>query len=83
VKAIYNIGLIDYDQKNFKEARDSFNRIVTEYPDSEEAPQSQYYIGLSYELENNKTEAELAFKKFINIYPKHPWIEKVNMKLIK
>ncbi|MFH1287656.1 MAG: tetratricopeptide repeat protein [bacterium] len=81
VKAFYNIGLIDYELKRYSEARDSFSRVVTEYLDSEEAPQAQYYAGLSYEMEDNKIEAERAFRKFINLFPKHPWVEKVKTKL--
>ncbi|MEW6087440.1 MAG: tetratricopeptide repeat protein [bacterium] len=81
VKAIYNMGLIDYDLKKYEEARKNFIRILAEYPDSGDAPQAQYYIGLCYELENNKADAKDAFKKFIELFPKHPWIEKVKMKL--
>ena len=79
--ALFNIGLIDHDLKNYKEARGSFNRIVTEYQDSKEAPQSLYYIGLCFELEGIKTEAVNSYKKFLKLYPKHSWSEKVKAKL--
>ncbi|MDD5772456.1 MAG: tetratricopeptide repeat protein [bacterium] len=83
VKAIYNIGLIDYGLKNYKEARGSFNRVLTEYPDSEEAPQAQYYIGLCYELEGLNTEAIKSYENFLKLYPEHLWAEKVKAKLNK
>lgn len=81
VKAFYNIGRIDYELKKYNEARSNFTRVVAEYPDSEEAAEAQYYIGLSYELEDNKLEAKEAFRKFINLFPEHPWVAKVKIKL--
>lgn len=81
VKALYNIGLIDYELKKYNEARNNFVRVVAEYQNSEEAAEAQYYIGLSYELEDNKEEAKEAFRKFINLFPEHPWVAKVKIKL--
>ena len=51
VKAIYHLGLCDYNLKKYADARVNFAKVVNEYRSSEEAPEAQYYFGLSYELE--------------------------------
>lgn len=81
VKAIYHLGLCDYNLKKYADARVNFSKLVNEYQSSEEAPEAQYYIGLSYELEDNKEQAKASFEKFLTLFPKHPWAEKVKMKL--
>ncbi len=80
VQAIYYSGMSEFNLKKYNEARGYFSRLVIDHKNSKEASEGQYYIGLSYELENNKGQATASFNKFLVLYPKHPWAEKVKEK---
>lgn len=81
VQALYYSGMAEFYLKKYSSAREYFSRLVNDYKNSMEAPEGLYYIGLCYELENNKKQAKITFKKFLNLYPKHPWTEKVKGKI--
>jgi len=58
-----------YDAKNYEEAKREFKKLLSSYPKSAEAAESQYYLALTLEAEGNLYEAFLAFQKVIDKYP--------------
>ena len=83
----YNQAVVDsflHGQKSsadlFRDAQDAsttderiaaYDRVVKEYPQSEQAPQAQFMIGFVYsEEKKDYDKAEAAFKKLLQDYPK-------------
>ena len=58
-----------YGVKNYEEAKREFKKLLKSYPKSAEAAESQYYLGLIEEAQNNLYEAYLAYQKVIDKYP--------------
>lgn len=58
-----------YDTKNYEDAKREFKKLFHSYPKSAEAAESQYYLGLIEEAQNNLYEAFLAYQKVIDKYP--------------
>ncbi len=58
-----------YDIKNYKEAKREFKKLLKSYPKSAEAAESQYYLGLIEEAQDNLYEAYKAYQKVIDKYP--------------
>ncbi|MCX5702763.1 MAG: outer membrane protein assembly factor BamD [Candidatus Omnitrophica bacterium] len=58
-----------YDMKKYEDAKREFDKILKFYPKSLEAAESQYYLGLIEEAEENLYEAYQAYQKTIDKYP--------------
>jgi len=58
-----------YDKKNYKEAKAEFGKLLKQFPKSLEAAESQYYLGLIEEAQDNLYWAYLAYQKIIDKYP--------------
>lgn len=58
-----------YDIKNYAEAKREFKKVLKHYPKSFEASESQYYLGLVEEAQDNLYEAYLTYQKVIDKYP--------------
>ncbi|MBM3246271.1 MAG: outer membrane protein assembly factor BamD [Candidatus Omnitrophica bacterium] len=58
-----------YELKNYPEAKAEFKKVLKYYPKSFEASESQYYLGLIEEEQDNLYEAYLAYQKVIDKYP--------------
>jgi len=58
-----------YDSKNYEEAKRELKKILSSYPKSAEAAESQFYLGLIEEQLGNLYEAYLAYQKVIDKYP--------------
>jgi len=58
-----------YDTNNFEEAKRQFKKLLTAYPKSFEASESQYYLGLIEEAQGNLYDAYLGYQKVIDKYP--------------
>lgn len=80
-KALFNVANIKFSAKKYAAAREQFNRLVKNYGSSQEAPEAQYYIGVSYEMEGNYEQALISFKKFLTLFPKHEWAGEINRKI--
>lgn len=81
-QAVYYLGMSEFNLKKYNEARAHYARLLNDHKDSNEAAEGLYYTGISYELENNKEQATASFKKFLTLYPKHPWAGKIKIKLL-
>ncbi len=58
-----------YKSKQYKEAIREFNKLITHYPKAREAPEAQYYIGLSIEEQGRLYEAFKSYQVVIDKYP--------------
>jgi outer membrane protein assembly factor BamD len=58
-----------YDIKKYEDAKREFKKLLHSYPKSAEAAESQYYLGLTEEIQGNLYEAYLAYQKVIDKYP--------------
>lgn len=58
-----------YEQGDFKRASEEFIRLVNSYPDSDIAPESQYYAGRSYEEQGKYWFAYQSYQKLAENYP--------------
>jgi outer membrane protein assembly factor BamD (BamD/ComL family) len=66
-----------YDGKKYDDAKHEFKKLIKAYPKSFEASESQYYLGLIEEAQNNPYEAFLAYQKLIDKYPFSERIQEV------
>lgn len=58
-----------FDEKDYKRAAEEFARLVSHFPDSELAPEAQYYSGRSYEAGEKYYPAFQAYQKTLDLYP--------------
>jgi outer membrane protein assembly factor BamD len=58
-----------YDIKNYEEAKREFQKLLKVYPKSQEAAESQYYLGRLEEAKGNLYEAYQVYQKVIDKYP--------------
>ena len=66
-----------YDIKKYEDAKREFKKLVKAYPKSAEAAESQYYLGLTEEAQDNLYEAFLSYQKVIDKYPFSERIQEV------
>lgn len=74
--ALYKLGLIYYDFKEFATARERFNSLVNEYPTSQHYGAALYWIGESYVEENEINEAIKFLDDAINKRINNKYIDK-------
>ncbi|MDD5595642.1 MAG: outer membrane protein assembly factor BamD [Candidatus Omnitrophica bacterium] len=68
-KEQFGFALALYEIKNYKDAKLEFIKLLKAYPKSFEASESQYYLGLIEQEQDNLYEAFLAYQKVIDKYP--------------
>jgi len=68
-KAQFDFAKGFYEEKKYNEALREFKKLLKAYPKSFEASESQYYLGLIEEEQDNLYEAYLAYQKVIDKYP--------------
>ena len=54
------------------QARQYFEKVLEEYPDSEIKAQAQFKVAESLYREGNSLEARFEYQKFLELYPQHP-----------
>lgn len=58
-----------YDAKKYDEAKREFKKLIKTFPKSQEAAESQYYLGLIEQAQGNLYEAYQAYQKVVDKYP--------------
>lgn len=58
-----------YNEKEYKQAKREFQKLIKYYPKSLEAAEAQFYLGLVEEAQDNLYQAYLAYQKVIDKYP--------------
>lgn len=85
----------DYDQGATQEAKDKFEKFVSEHPDAvlsnaaennisqlnEKEAESNYNIGIFYEKQKQYDSAKIYYNNIINNNPNSPWAAKALMRL--
>lgn len=66
-----------YKEKKYEQAKREFKKLLDAYEKSAEAAESQYYLGLIEEAQDNFYEAYLAYQKVIDKYPFSERIQEV------
>lgn len=65
----YNLGLLNYQNKDYSLALSYFSKIYSKYPRSSLAPKSLFQIGKTLQSLNEKTKSKAAFNELITKYP--------------
>ncbi len=73
----YKEAIKFFKEGGFKRAYKEFKKLLSNYPDSKEAPEAQYYLGMTLEELDKPYEAYLAFRKVIQSYPNSKRINEV------
>ncbi len=61
----YNKGVNDYNQMNWRDASDEFEKVVRFFPDSEVYPQANFYLGVSFFERKEYDFANCAFSRYL------------------
>lgn len=66
---VFQTAMADYTSGNYAGAIVGFQEFLTNFPDSGQADDAQYYIGNGYAQQKKYTEAVAAFNAVIQTYP--------------
>lgn len=76
-ESLYNLALAQYNQGHggkaeaFDQAAATFQTLLTQFPESAQAPFSTYYLAESLYARDKKPEAIASYRKFLEAFPKH------------
>jgi TolA-binding protein len=72
--ALYNIGMSNFSLSKWPEARDSFLRVINEYPQAQGSavPDAYFKLGSTYEKLNQPENAKKAYEAAIQKFPGPP-----------
>jgi len=76
-KAQFEFATGFFNNANYNRAQAEFRRLLKSYPNSEFAPESQYYVGLCYQKMEKYYEAFQAYQKVIETYPYSERIDQI------
>ena len=68
-KAQFEFAMSFFNSAHYDRAQAEFRRLLKAYPNSEFAPEVQYYVGLCLEKKEDYYEAFQAYQKVIEAYP--------------
>jgi outer membrane protein assembly factor BamD len=79
-QARYKMGLFLMERKMYQEARDEFEKVVNDYPDSEYAKAAKYQIAISDarrspEFDREQKTTQIAVEELKNFVKEHPEAE--------
>ncbi|MFP4165388.1 MAG: tetratricopeptide repeat protein [Chitinispirillaceae bacterium] len=80
IKKLFEIAMSDFNAGRYDMAINGFQDIVNQYPESPQAPESEYWIAESHYAKKDYETAERAYVKFVK---KHPESEKFCVCLYK
>lgn len=68
--AQFNIGMSYYSQSKWTDARDAFQKVIGDYPQStERLPEAYYKLGQTFERLNQVDNAKRAYETIVQKYP--------------
>jgi TolA-binding protein len=72
--ALYNIGMSNFSLSKWPEARDSFLRVINEYPTAQGSavPDAYFKLGSTYERLNQPENAKKAYEAAVQKFPGPP-----------
>ncbi len=62
-------------QKQYDEARESLQRLINRFPDSEHVPVARLGLGRAYYLDEKFDEARAEYLRFIEFFPQHERVD--------
>jgi len=71
INEVYDEGIEHLNEKDFKNAKQSFNYLADNFDDQEKIPLSLFWLGEIALLESNLEESELFFQRLAANYPDH------------
>jgi len=69
---LYRLAFDQMSRGSHSTARTGFQDLLTQYPNSDLAPDAQYYIGETLQAEGNSTAADSVFSLVVQKYPSAP-----------
>jgi tol-pal system protein YbgF len=69
---LYKLAVDQMNRGSHSTARTGFQDLLTQYPNSDLAPDAQYYIGETLQAEGNTTAADSVFSLVVSKYPSAP-----------
>lgn len=69
---LYRLAFDQMSRGSHSTARTGFQDLLTQYPNSDLAPDAQYYIGETLQAEGNTTAADSVFTLVVSKYPSAP-----------
>ena len=61
---LYMLGFAEFQDSQFDEARQTFQTLSREFPNSDKAPPASYWVGMTYLFQDNYKDALDAFTRF-------------------
>ena len=74
-QAQFDYSLEFYKNEKYKEALIEFRKLMHHFPDSKQAPDAQFYIGMCFEKLGNPYQ---AFKEYQKVVDSYPYSDKIN-----
>ena len=71
IDEVYDEGIAHLNDKNYKNAKQSFNYLVDNFDDQEKIPLSLFWLGEISLLESNLEESEQFFQRLAANFPDH------------
>ncbi len=71
---MYNKGVEQFNKKKYKEARDIFERVMKDYPETAAANNASYYYAICFFKEGNYQKTIEGFQRLAKNYPDSHWI---------
>ncbi len=69
---LYQLARDQLERGSHGTARAGFQELLTQYPNSDQAPDAQYWIGESLAAEGNSAAADSVFNLVVSTYPRAP-----------
>ena len=66
---LYQIGREQLMQNSWSAAREAFNQLLAQHPNSDLAPKAMLHIGESYDAEGNRVQGDSVFRLVVSKYP--------------
>lgn len=68
--ALYHLGLIEFKNRNFNDAKAYFSKFFSEYPDSTYAPSALLHLAKTFNSLKMKEEAKMTLEELNSRFPK-------------
>ncbi len=69
---LFQTGVEQMQRGSYFSARGAFQDLITHYPNDDETPLAQLYIGQAYEAEKNRPAADSVYMMVATKYPRNP-----------
>lgn len=71
---LYHKGVGQFNKKNYKEAKEIFERVIKNHPETSAANNASYYYTICFFKENNYQKTIEGFQRLVRDYPDSNWV---------